>query len=71
MDQRVVREVLWTSQRLDSFAQGRTAHRKKRIAQQVGGFATRPATGTVADADIHSLRSEIDEPAAGIDAQVL
>ena len=70
MDESVVLQVLRTSQRVRPFEQGWTADRKKRVAQQEGRFEASPAPAAVTNADIHSLRSEVNEPAAGIDAQI-
>lgn len=71
MNESVMREVLRSSQRARPFEQGWTAHREKSVPQQEGGFEARPATTTVTDADVHSLRGEVNQSAAGVDAQVV
>jgi hypothetical protein len=70
MDQRVVLQVLWTAKRMRALEQLRAANWKKHISQQEHGFKARPASGTVADADVNSLRGEVNEPSASVDPQV-
>ena len=71
MDQRMMLQICRTAKRVCALEQCRTAHGKKRIPQQERRFKSRPASAAIANADVNSLRSEVHEPSAGINQQVI
>jgi hypothetical protein len=71
VDQRMMAQVSGTAQRMRAAEQRRCADRKERVPQQERRLEPRPTAAAVADAEIDAIGNEIDQPSAGIDAQVV